>query len=127
MGTLAGYLFRIPQAIKIPYTLSLRGSDVQVLPYESQEKFQGTKMAIEAAVGIHTVSEALWNSAIGTFGLSYQNLYHKTIYTTVPLGGDKQNSNKNQKKIFVAIGRFHWTKSFPMLLIAFKKFVKFIP
>ena len=122
MGTLAGYLYNIPKSLKIPYTISLRGSDVQVKPYESQEKLLEGKLAIEGAAGIHAVSDALWKQAIETFELLTDNIFQKTIYTTVPLEGIKPKIESRRKKTFVAVGRFHWTRSYPMLLIAFKKY-----
>lgn len=122
MGTLAGYLYNIPKSLKIPYTISLRGSDVQVKPYESQEKLLEGKLAIEGAAGVHTVSDALWEQAIETFELSTDNIFQKTIYTTVPLEIHKTIIESRKKKTFVAVGRFHWTRSYPMLLLAFQKY-----
>jgi colanic acid/amylovoran biosynthesis glycosyltransferase len=122
MGTLAGHLYKIPQILHIPYTISLRGSDVQVKPYESQEKLLEGKLAIEGAAGVHTVSDALWEQAIETFELSTDNIFQKTIYTTVPLEIHKTIIESRKKKTFVAVGRFHWTRSYPMLLLAFQKY-----
>lgn len=122
IGNLAGYLYKIPRSLNIPYTISLRGSDIQVLPYESQERFLNTKNAIKDAAGIHTVSNALWDTTLETFGLSIDQVYHKTIYTTVPLDKPKEIKRIDKKKILVTVGRLHWTKSLSLLLIAFKKF-----
>jgi len=120
MGTLAGYFYQIPYLLKIPYTISLRGSDVQVLPFESPEKYSALKKAIEKSAGVHTVSDALWKSAKQTFDLSPDKVYHQTIFTTVPSSRTERSLVKKKSRTFVTSGRLHWTKSIPSLLVAFK-------
>lgn len=126
-GTLAGAMSWIPQELGIPYTLSLRGSDTQIKPFESREKFDAIKDAIKNAAGVHSVSDAIWSLAKSTFSLSSAEIYHKTIYTTVPLGSYNSARTKENNKEFITVGRLHWRKSFPNLLIAFKKFSEIYP
>ena len=123
MGTLAGHLYRIPQTLNIPYTISLRGSDVNVRPFESQEQLFALKSAIQGAAGVHSVSDALWAQALKTLQLLPGDNYQKTIYTTVPLESHTPPPKNENFKTFISIGRFHWTKSYPMLLIAFKNYL----
>lgn len=123
MGTLAGHLYRIPQTLNRPYTISLRGSDVNVRPFESQNQFLALKSAIQGAAGVHSVSDALWAQALKTFQLLPGDNYQKTIYTTVPFESHTPPPKNKNLKTFISIGRFHWTKSYPMLLIAFKNYL----
>jgi glycosyltransferase involved in cell wall biosynthesis len=126
MANFAASLYQIPVALQIPYTVSLRGSDIQVLPFQSEDRYRKTEKALQGASGIHSVSDALWESAVTTFHSIPESIYHKTIYTTVPIER-LQFTRLESGKLFVAVGRFHWRKSFPLLIIAFKKFCEVNP
>jgi len=127
MGTLAGRLFKIPLTLKIPYSISLRGSDVQVIPFESPQKFSALQLAIQSAAGVHTVSDALWKICTESLGIQTEKIYQQTIYTTVPLDFYQTEKQINIKKKFIAVGRLHWSKAFPLLLIAFKRLLMHQP
>lgn len=126
-GNLAGYLRHIPQALNIPYTLSLRGSDIQVFPFQSEEKRLLIKQAVEGAAGVHTVCDAMWQTAEELFEIPPQAVHQKTIYTTIPSNPMPAQRRQNAKKVFVSVGRFHWRKSLELLLIAFAKYVARYP
>ncbi len=126
-GNLAGYLHHIPETLGIPYTLSLRGSDIQVFPFQSEEKRQMVKRAIEGAAGVHTVCDNLWYEAETELDFKPQSIFHKTIYTPVPPSSAPAPRKPGSKKTFVSIARFHWRKSLVILLIAFAKYINRYP
>lgn len=111
----------IPEALGIPYTVSVRGSDVQVFPLRSQNDALETAEALEGAAGIHTVCVQLGELSSELVG---HPLAYTPIYTTVPLpdtlGPYEPMSEASNGLHFVAIGRFHWRKQFPALLVAIK-------
>ncbi|PKN92353.1 MAG: hypothetical protein CVU44_14530 [Chloroflexi bacterium HGW-Chloroflexi-6] len=119
-ASLAASMCWIPLALGIPYTLSLRGSDIQVLTLQSTTQRQATINAIEGAAKVHAVCRALGLSAAQ---LLARDLDFSVIYTTVPipaalpawLGG----INDGQVH-FVSTGRLMWRKGFSNLLIAFR-------
>lgn len=120
-GTLAGMMSWIPQELGIPYTLSLRGSDIQVAPLSSLDQEDLLRDGITHAAGIHTVSDNLWDLAEPYIK---QPVLHKTIYTTIPIPETPLfstiNREKNERYTLVAIGRLHWRKSYVNLLLAIK-------
>ena len=116
-GTIATRMNWIPIALGVPYTLSLRGNDIQVHPLRSTKfKFQ-LAHAIKNASGIHSVcnqfQELLKEIAV-------DSVRPVTIYTTVPI--PKQQSPRimrrsNSPKFFTS-GRLTWQKGYPDLLRA---------
>lgn len=117
-GNLAGSWCWIPQELGIPYTLSLRGSDIQVVPLISDENLRQFQAGLNHAAGIHTVCENLW-----VLAKSYleHDVFHNTIYTTVPIIERLPIRNVDAGEFrFVTIGRLHWRKNYVYLLKAFR-------
>ncbi|MGC8839695.1 MAG: glycosyltransferase [Anaerolineae bacterium] len=116
-ASLAALMRWIPQALGIPYTVSLRGSDVQVFPLRSEEAAQETGAALRGAAGVHTVCDAL-----GRLGDRWAGgpLERQTIYTTVPvpLAPLAYGPDGPEDLHLVAVGRLHWHKAIPDLLVA---------
>jgi colanic acid/amylovoran biosynthesis glycosyltransferase len=118
-GGVAGLMCWIPQELGIPYTLSLRGSDIQVMPLISNQKAERLQKGLNQAAGIHTVSDSLWDLAKPYL---IKEIFHKTIYTTVPINESLPDKNGNNGDVrFVTIGRLHWRKNFVDLLKAFRQ------
>lgn len=112
---LAASLGWIPAELGLPYTVSVRGADVQEIPLRSRELAQSTRAALEGAVGIQAVCQALAESPL------LAGLEVTPIYTTVPLpqalGAYPESAGKLQ---LVSVGRLHWRKGYPDLLVAVK-------
>lgn len=117
-GSLACMMHWIPLELNIPYTLSLRGSDIQVNPLLSSDYGNQLEIVLKNASGLHTVARYL-----GDFANRYLDHLplHKVIYTTVPIRekpiemGVKTNGFR-----FITVGRLHWTKAYVNLLLAVK-------
>lgn len=115
---LAAMMAWIPKALGIPYTVSLRGSDVQVLPLQSREQCEKIAQAIIGAQRVHAVCKALGEVASEWLGVS-PNI--SVIYTTVPVPStlpSRENLRNTEKIHFLSSGRFVWHKSFDNLLLA---------
>ena len=120
-GSLAAFMNWMPQELGIPYTLSLRGSDIQVIPLLSEKNAKLFQEGINNAVGIHTVSDSLWKLAEPYLN---HTIYHKTIYTTVPFVENliaRDGGDRGSEVIFVTVGRLHWIKNYVDLLKAFRR------
>lgn len=117
-ATLAMMMAWIPRTLGIPYTLSLRGSDVQVIPLHNQDMQESLINTLNDATNVHTVCDALGNLVEAWYGCRVN--YH-TIYTTLPTPpalpayrGYKQNEPLR----LLSIGRLIWHKGFSNLLHA---------
>jgi len=119
-ASLAASMCWIPRALGIPYTLSLRGSDIQVLPLKSSSQRKDTLSAIEGAAKIHAVCHTLGMTAVQMLG---HDLDFSVIYTTLPippaLPAWQCVTSEGQTR-FISSGRFMWRKGFPDLIIALK-------
>lgn len=116
----------IAQKLGIPYTLSLRGSDVQVAPLLSQDYRSKLRITLLCASGVHSVSDALWKKTVKDFVLQDDSVFHRTIYTIAPLSNQKKSFHEiKQGEIyqFISVGRLHWTKGYLNLLLAFRSFL----
>lgn len=115
---LAAALRWIPLGLEVPYTLSLRGSDLQVDALRSSARRSAIVAAIEGATGIHSVCTALGQRAAGIFA---QGLDFSVIYTTVPFPSTmppRQRTSTEEMIHFVSVGRLTWHKGFHHLLVA---------
>lgn len=112
----------IPVALGIPYTLSLRGSDVQVLPLLSTDYRHELETTIAGSSGVHSVSEALWKKT-ATGALAEK--FYKTIYTTVPIPDRSKDAvNRHADPItLITVGRLHWNKNLVNLLVAMRALI----
>lgn len=116
---LAGMMRWIPETLGIPYTVSLRGSDVQVFPLRSSQELQDARAALLGATRIHTVSRNLGQVAERLVGSA---LELETIYTAVPVPNDLPfyDPDPFAELHFVSIGRIHWRKALPDLFVALR-------
>lgn len=117
-GNLAGLMYWLPQELGVPYTLSLRGSDIRIIPLRSPEREKQIRDGLNYAAGIHTVSENLWSVAEPYLN---HEVFHKTIYTTVPIRKKLVTQESHDEVRFTTIGRLHWSKNYVDLLKAFKQ------
>jgi glycosyltransferase involved in cell wall biosynthesis len=119
-ASLAASMYWIPVALGIPYTLSLRGSDIQVLTLQSTTQRDATISAIEGAAKIHAVCYALGLTAAQLLGRA---LDASVIYTTLPIPPVLpawQRVTSEGQIHFVSSGRFMWRKGFPDILVALR-------
>ena len=109
----------IPETLGIPYTVSLRGSEVRLLFPSFDERTKQIRTTLEHASGIHTVCQDLGQS------LEYAPIAEiptTTIYTCVSIPDHLPSYSGSKGTIqFLTIGRLHWTKGYPDLLWALKK------
>jgi glycosyltransferase involved in cell wall biosynthesis len=98
----------------VPYTVSVRGADVQEIPLRAKKWYARTRTALEGAAGIHTVCEALGHLPL------LEGLRSCTIYTTVPVEGALEEYPSERAGCYhlVAVGRLHWRKCYRDLLVA---------
>ena len=126
-ASLATLMRWIPENLGIPYTLSLRGSDVQVRPLNDAGYSRLLSATVSGAAGVHSVCDALWATLKQKCPEATDQVFHSTIYTTVPIsdiplqlqGADDKDSGLN----FVSVGRLHWRKAYTQLLFGFKGLV----
>ena len=117
-ASLAASMQWIPRLLGVPYTLSLRGSDIQVLPNQSAEQKNSTISALQNARRIHAVCDCLGGGAKKIAG---SQLAPQTIYTTIPIPDKLPQwlGAKNKEELhFVSSGRLMWRKGFSQLLVA---------
>lgn len=109
----------IPETLGIPYTVSLRGSDVQVFPLRSHQETQDARTALLGAARIHTVCQNLGQVAEELVGSA---LALETIYTTVPNpnGLPPYTPDQSSGLHFISIGRIHWSKALSDLVVALR-------
>jgi len=116
-ATLAMQYGHLCEELRIPYTFSVRGSDIQVTPLiveDFKEKFIQT---VKASKAVHCVSDSLKDELFNLTGSNYK-VY--VIRTTV---SDDWASleRRPEKGLLIAVGRLHWCKGYPYLLLASKK------
>lgn len=116
-ATLAASMAWIPRALGIPYTLSLRGSDIRILSLQAGQK-EAICAALEGAAGIHAVCRALSADAAQLMGHA---LDVSVIYTTLPFQQILPPYAPTDGPIhFVSSGRLVWAKGFDQLLLAMR-------
>ncbi|MFZ5447029.1 MAG: glycosyltransferase family 4 protein [Thermodesulfobacteriota bacterium] len=109
----------IAQAMNIPFTVSLRGSDIQVHPLRSDDDRQELYQTLREAAGIHTVCDK-FNQEIRQ---QVQDcVIPETIYTTIPFPQKlpPYRPPGDGELHFLAIGRLQWRKDFVSLLKALR-------
>jgi glycosyltransferase involved in cell wall biosynthesis len=119
-ASLASSMAWIPNALGVPYTLSLRGSDVQVIPYQSPAQKEATISAIKGAEKVHSVCYAIGRTAAQ---LLDEELNFSVIYTTLPVLPDlpdREDMKVDGQFHFISSGRLVWHKGFNNLMIAFR-------
>lgn len=115
--SLAALMRWIPQALGIPYTVSLRGSDVQVMPLRSKEAARETGAALREAAGVHAIGRHLVNYAWRWAG---PRIKVQVIYNPIPLPPllPPHRPGPEQSLHLITVGRLHWTKCYGDLLQA---------
>ena len=118
-ATLAAMMRWIPQTLGIPYTVSLRGSDVQVMPLRDKWLAQEIGITLREAAGVHVVSQHLIGYAKRWAG---EHIKPRLIYTLIPIPHalPPLSPQRADSLRFVTVGRLHWTKSYPDLLKAMR-------
>ncbi len=116
--TLAAMMKWIPEALGIPYTVSVRGSDVQVQPLQSETSKRSIALALQSAASIHAVCRSLGDTAARLAGLVSDPT---TIYTSIPMPEALYPYKPSPGPLhFLSVGRIHWTKAISDLLIALR-------
>jgi len=119
-ASLAASMCWIPAALGIPYTLSLRGSDIRVFAFQSPAQRDATRFAIEGASKVHAVCHSLGQNAVQ---LLTHDLDFSVIYTTLPISSalPSWRSTLEDREIhFISTGRLVWMKGFDHLLVALR-------
>lgn len=113
-ATLAVQHYRWVLDLGIPFTFSIRGSDIQTQTIISKEYIERLSKATDLSSGVHSVSDHLTNEF---FKICGQNDKTTTIRTAI--GEHWKNVLRNPiKGNLLAVGRLHWTKAYPDLLLA---------
>jgi glycosyltransferase involved in cell wall biosynthesis len=118
-ASLATMMAWIPKELGIPYTVSIRGSDIQVFPLRLDSEKQGIRQVLEEAAGVHAVCDVLGQQARYLApGICRPN----TIYTTVPIPDTLPEyiPPEDGKLRLLSVGRLHWRKSYPDLLVCLR-------
>lgn len=119
-ASLAALMCWIPNELRIPYTLSIRGSDVQVIPLQSPDKKEEIISAIDGAANVHVVCQDL---AGQVSELLKAKSRCSVIYTTVPIPVSLPAWNApviGGEVRFVSSGRLMWRKGFNNILVALR-------
>ena len=113
---LAASMHWIPEYLGIPYTVSLRGADTQEIPLRSKEIRQATHHALIQASGIHAVCDQLGRASLPP------DLSFYTIYTPIKLPERLTPYPPPDHGVYqlLSIGRMHWRKGYPDLLLALR-------
>ena len=108
-ASLAAIMRWVPQTLGIPYTVSLRGSDVQVLPLRSEEAARETGFALSEATMVHAIGQHLVSYVKRWTG---GQVDARVIYNVVPLAPSlpPYQHVSNTSLHLLTIGRLHWTK-----------------
>jgi glycosyltransferase involved in cell wall biosynthesis len=118
-GTLAKLFARCADVLNIPYTLSLRGTDIQVWPLLNPEEMAPFERVLAGAAGVHVVCDV--------FGTDAQAITEvmpdpTTIRTTVPIPDytpPEAPTPLDGPPHFITVGRLHWRKAFHDVIRAF--------
>jgi glycosyltransferase involved in cell wall biosynthesis len=119
-ASLAASMCWIPLALGIPYTLSLRGSDIQILAQQSFVQRDATLSALDRAARVHAVCQALGKTTAQIMG---QDLDFSVIHTTLPVSPALptwRGRMLDDPIHFLTSGRLVWMKGFDNLLIALR-------
>ncbi|MBC7241891.1 MAG: glycosyltransferase [Anaerolineae bacterium] len=116
-ASLAAFMRWVPQALGIPYTVSLRGSDVQVMPLRSERAAQETGAALREAAGVHAIS---WHLVACARRWAGPQVRIQVIYNPIPLPPllPPFRPGLGQSLHLITVGRLHWTKCYGDLLQA---------
>lgn len=126
MASLAVLMRWIPQALGIPYTVSLRGSDVQVEPLVNAEYRRLLRDALTEATAIHCVSHEIMRT--GQRWAEGRLPRCAVIYTAVPRLRDARRGATlapGDRFVVATVGRLHWTKGLEYGLMAIRRLASY--
>lgn len=114
-SSLAVIMAKYANLLGIPYTMSIRGSDIQVNPLTQGEYTEKLCKAAQDASGIHTVIDAFNNQLNMLCG----DTPSTTIRTCVPIPEKHPCDYVRPNSIrLISVGRLHWRKAYPDLIRA---------
>jgi colanic acid/amylovoran biosynthesis glycosyltransferase len=113
-GELAVMMFDYVSRLNIPYTVSLRGADIQERPLADPDFAVKLRQVLKEAAGIHTVCDAFGDQAREFCDASLKTT---TIRTCLPLM-ERCIETKPMSLRFITVGRLHWRKAFDDLIRA---------
>jgi len=115
--TLAMQYGHLCDALRIPFTFSVRGSDLQVAPLMISDFKDKLIQTVKAAKAVHCVSDSMKDELFNLTGSNDKTL---VIRTTV---SDEWATveRKPERGLFISVGRLQWLKGYPDLLLACKK------
>lgn len=105
----------VAEELKIPFTFSLRGSDVQVAPYTIEGCCAQLQTIGFKAAGVHAVCESLKNQFCSLTSVSPEKV--QVIRTAISPDWATIERTPESGNL-LSVGRLHWTKGFPDLLLA---------
>lgn len=104
----------IPEALKIPYTISIRGSEL-LIQAKLDLNFKSDFISFaKNSAGIHCVTHNLKEEVLTLIG-EHPNI--SVIHTPVKKG-NKISVLRKSKLRLIAVGRLHWVKNFHSLILA---------
>lgn len=115
-ATTAVQHYQIALALKIPFTFSVRGSDILVTPKTDQRFTKKLIDVVQSAAGIHSVSEHLRAKLF-----EYGGKNEKTVVIRTAIDHRWSHISRSISPLtFVAVGRLHWVKGYGDLLLSIK-------
>jgi glycosyltransferase involved in cell wall biosynthesis len=116
-STLAVKYAHLCMQLNIPYTFSIRGSDLHSLNSSNDELYIKTLIHVTSnAKAIHSVSEGLKHS----FELLTENTKTPQVIRTTVDDSWQEIIRDSKANLLISIGRLTWQKGFPDLLLAIK-------
>ena len=103
------------EELQVPFTFSLRGSDVQVAPYTIDGYTAQLQYIGSRAAGIHAVCESLKNQFCTLTSIHPDKI--QVIRTAISPDW-ATIERKPEPGNLLSVGRLHWRKGFPDLLLA---------
>lgn len=116
-ATTAVQHYALAMALKVPFTFSVRGSDILVTPKNDERFVQKLADVVRTSSGIHTVSEHLKFKLFECVGENEKTTVIRTAIDPSWAGVRRRVDSL----MFVAVGRLHWVKGYGDLLLCFKK------
>lgn len=104
----------LPLELGIPYTVSLRGPEVQMVAFTDLEYRKKLCKILQQAAAIHTVCDALGTKVID---YSQTDLPVFTIRTAVPMPKEPEITASDTRSL-ISVGRLYWKKGFHDLIRA---------
>jgi len=120
-ASLAAQHIKLIKSLGVPFTFSVRGSDVQVDPLVVSGFTDRLSEAATLARGIHTVSEGL-KATVST--LAHVEPEKISVIRTAISSNWSSMARRQVANNFISIGRLHWRKGYNDLILAAAKLHK---